>query len=137
MKALKTTTQEVQKALDIVNQKYNGNVEFKRFDNTSRSVSFTLKVKSSRGKGHRESFAMVPYGHQPRRMVAACWHVHGDFFDALLALNPAAVIRSLDLKIYKDAYGVVQGNWQDRNIGSQVHPIAHSIACECNGPVRS
>lgn len=136
MKALKMTAQQMEQALSIVNQKYDGNVEFKRFDPTSRSVSFTFKVKSSKGPGHRESLNAVPYGGHPRRMVSACWHVHGDLFDAILSINPAAVIRSLDLKIYKDAYGQVQGNWQDRNIGSQMYPVMHSTACECNGEVR-
>lgn len=64
-----------------------------------------------------------------RRIAAACWHVHGDFFDALLKIQPNAVI------VTRGGPGAVidknGGNWQDCNIGSRMSPMMFSEACEC------
>jgi hypothetical protein len=111
------------RALDIVNAKYDGNVTFKSIDGNR----FTLKVKDFKGPGHR---LHTQYGFDgfigQKRSSHACWHVHGDFFDALFTVNPDAVIRAGAKKITKDA-----GNWEDWNIGSQMAPIYYSESCEC------
>jgi hypothetical protein len=106
-------------ALAIVNGKYAGNITWKRFDD-GRTINFTLTVKSSKAPGGR----LGPSG---RRVAAACWHVHGDFFDALFEVCPDAVIVSMGKKITKD-----EGNWQDQNIGSAYLPFMYSEACDCN-----
>ena len=119
MKARECTKEDLFKALDKINEKYGGNVEFNRFDDKG----FTLRVKSSKGPGHRLSQSSPQ-----KRMVSACWHVHGDFFDALFEVNPDAYVISLgDKRISKD-----RGNWADWNIGSRMFPMYFSEACECN-----
>jgi hypothetical protein len=119
MKAKNTNKAAMEAALAIVNGKYAGNITWNRFDN-GRTINFTLTVKSSKAPGGRLS----PSG---RRVAAACWHVHGDFFDALFEVCPDAVIVSMGKKITKD-----EGNWQDQNIGSAYLPFMYSEACDCN-----
>ena len=118
MKAKNTNRNEMEAALAIVNEKYAGNIVWNRFDD-GKTINFTLTVKSSKDPGGRLS----PQG---RRVAAACWHVHGDFFDALFSINPDAVIISMGRKITIEA-----GNWQDRNLGSMMYPFMYSNACEC------
>ena len=119
MKARNTNRNEMEKALAVVNKKYKGNITWKRFDD-GKTINFTLTVKSSKGPGGRIGFT-------GRRVAAACWHVHGDFFDALFGINPAAVIVSMGERI-----SINGGNWQDKNIGSQIQPMYYSEACQCN-----
>jgi hypothetical protein len=118
MKARNVTRDEMYEALDKTNEIYSGNVEFNRFEG-SRVFNFTLRVKDSLGPGARR-------GWTGRRMVAACWHVHGHFFEKLIEINPNAEIVSCYSKI-----SAAGGNWQDRNIGSMVQPLYYSEACEC------
>lgn len=111
----KCNIQDLEKALDIINKKYQGNITFNRLDNKG----FTLKCKDSKKPGHRR-------GYSGRRLISACWHVHGDFFDALFEIKPEAIIISLGEKITR-----FYGNWQDRNIGSMMYPLYLSEACDC------
>ena len=119
MKARNTNRKEMEAALAVINKKYKGNVIWKRFDD-GKTINFTLTVKSSKGPGGRIGFT-------GRRVAAACWHVHGDFFDALFAINPGSVIVSMGERITVNG-----GNWQDKNIGSHMNPMFYSEACECN-----
>lgn len=122
---MKTTAKAevLQKALEQVNHKYQGNVRFERFDPHTRTVEFTLGVNSSKEPGHRRGFT-------GKRVAKACWHVHGDFFEAVLRLDPTARIVS------RGGPGSVitkqGGNWQDCNIGSMMNPLMYSQACDCN-----
>lgn len=109
----------VQEALARVNRQYEGNIEFKHIGKAGRQVDFTLTVRSSRGPGGRR-------GHSGRRIAAACWHVHGHLFEAILELDPEAKIVSSMATITRHG-----GNWQDRNIGSMVSPLYYSEACDC------
>lgn len=121
MKAINVTQNDLKQALNEVNKKYNNNIEFETLEPiSSKSMKFTLRVKSSKAPGHRRGFS-------GRRMAKACWHVHGNFFEEIFKINPSSYIRSLDLKITKD-----YGNWQDRNVGSQVQPLMFSEACDCS-----
>jgi len=130
MKAKKVSQQEMEKALEIVNEKYQGNVKWNRFDKNGNGFNFTLKVKDFKAPGHRLHIRYDdPFKtciQKTHRSSHACWHVHGDFFDALFSINPNAVIYSNGNKITKD-----EGNWQDRNIGSQMFPVYYSESCEC------
>jgi len=125
MYAKNCTMQDLEKALLVINEKYERNVCFRRMEMRGKRVLFTLKVKDSRKKGHRRGYYL--YNGQDRRYIpCACWHVHGDFFDALFQINPDAVILSGKQRI--DKY---RGNWEDRNIGSQMYPYMFSEACDC------
>ena len=127
MIATNATREDLQHALDAVNKKYGGNIKFRNFDSVSKNrVRFTLTVKNSGGKGARRSA-------KGQKTSAACWHVHGDFFDELIKANDAARVlvgaRMVDgraARIDKDG-----GNGQDWNIGSQAYPLMHSEACDC------
>lgn len=108
------------KALEVVNKKYNNNVKFNRFDIiSSNRIGFTLKVKDSSGAGAKTGFS-------GRKTVAACWHIHGDFFEALFDINIDAVVRTANKVITRE-----EGNWQDWNIGSIMEPLYYSEACNC------
>ena len=108
-------------ALEHVNAQYGGNVAFKRIERIGRTRDgaekwrVTLKTLSSRGPGSRVSAS-------GRRTPAACWHVHGEFFDAL----PDGVVVESTLGTYRPG-----GYWQDRNIGSRMHAFMFSEACDC------
>lgn len=116
MIARKCTLQDLEKALELTNAQYDSNVEWNRHPNTG---GFTLKVKDSKGKGARRGFS-------GRRLINACWHVHGDFFDNLFEVVPEASVRSRGQVITKEF-----GNWEDDNIGSKMSPLYFSEACDC------
>ena len=126
-----TSYNELQKALELTNKLYDNNITWNNFrqeNNKGTRFRVTLKCKDSKKAGHRLGF---PYSRtsgeeKQRRLISACWHVHGDFFDALLDLNPEIEIQVATHKINKDG-----GNWQDRNIGSMMRPLYYSEACEC------
>ncbi len=141
MRAKNTTPHQMQAALEKINVKYKDNIIFKRLEPVGRTVHFTLTVRDSAGPGGRRG------NHNNRRVRAACWHVHGDFFESLLELCPEAIIYTrsyiekpgsrggkshlyrggdIGAKITKD-----DGNWQDWNAGSQVYPRAMSDMCDC------
>ena len=82
------TIDELEAALRKVNEKYEDNITFKTIGWKSKNRrTFTLTVVDSRGKGGRR-------GRQGQRVKAACWHVHGDFFDALFEINEDAFVNS-------------------------------------------
>lgn len=126
------TVTQLEEALTKVNKRFEDNVVWKQSpEYHGRQIRFTLTVKSSKGPGGRLS-------HTGRRVAAACWHVHGYFFDALLEIEPDAVIQTASPNrsakfIYKDKSGMVVGNWFDWNIGSLYYPLMYSDACSCTG----
>ncbi len=123
---------DLEKALEIINQKFEGNIIFKRLEQSGKNVRFTLRVIDSKLPGHRRG---LPFNGKPaKRLCSACWHVHGEFFDALLLqVNENAVIKARDKEIYKQSYHeFVSGNWEDENIGSRMNPLYFSEACDCN-----
>jgi len=132
--------EDLSRALSEVSQKYDNNIIWKNYKKLSeKRYRVTLRVADSTKAGHRLSFSYwlnKQLGHSNkgifRRLVSACWHCHGDFFDILLRIQPKAIIITNKTKIYKDADGVIINNWQDWNIGSQMYPWYYSDACECN-----
>lgn len=116
------TVEQMESALAAVNKQFENNVQFNRFQPNGSKINFTLRVKDSHKPGHRRGFT-------GKRMASACWHVHGTFFDALLGIEPQAVIISRGgpgARIDRNG-----GNWQDCNIGSQFQPMMFSGACDC------
>ena len=119
---IRATKQELEQALAKVNERYDNNITWNTFEQLNQSGTrfrVTLRVKDSKGKGHKN-------GYSGRRTINACWHVHGYFFEALLAINPDIVIKTAGRTVDKNG-----GNWEDWNIGSLMCPRYFSEACEC------
>lgn len=116
---------DLQAALDAVNELYENNIEFKRIEPNGRRVLFTLRVKSGLNPGHRLGFHFNNDGSR-RKLASACWHVHGDFFEALFEVNPECEVTSSIGTITKD-----YGNWQDKQVGSMMYPVMFSELCDC------
>ena len=130
MKARNVSVMEMQLAMHNLNKRYADNVIFNRFDTGGKVINFTLKVKDSSGPGarvHADHFGATKKDF--RRSTSACWHVHGHFFEALLAVNPGAVVISMGTA----RIDIDGGNWQDRNIGSMAYPLMYSESCNCDG----
>lgn len=108
------TMQQLQAALQSVNERYDNNISFETiFQKSKKLVSFTLKAKSGL-KGAR-------YSHSGRKLPKASWHVHGHLFDALFEIDETIYIKSRGRKITKE-----EGNWIDENIGSHYFPKMYS-----------
>jgi len=124
MKIYNITIEQLNKALETINKKYDNNIIWNQspeaINNKGTAYRFTIRVKDSKKSGARR-------GQTGRRMINACWHVHGDLFDTIFEIAPQAKIRSGNELIIT----IDNGNWQDRNIGSMMRPLYHSEACEC------
>lgn len=109
-------------ALHEANEQFLGNVRWNRapekMNQACTAFRLTLRVASSGSAGHRVS---VGYSGS-RRMVAACWHVHRAFMEAL----------PLHAKV-QSTFGTWQHgqSFKDRQIGSAMYPCIASQACEC------
>ncbi len=122
-----TNITELTEALVRVNEKYEGNVRFndiKPINQADTRFKMTLRVVSSKGPGHKLS--QRAWKDKQRRLVAACWHVHGDYFDCLFDINPKVEIRTGGF-IYKSK----RDNWEDIQVGSMMFPAYMSDLCEC------
>jgi hypothetical protein len=122
------TKEELQKALDRVNKRYDGNVTFDRFDVQGNKVRFTLKVKDCHGPGHSCGQSLNKSGKR-HALGGACWHAHGHFFEAVLKVRPDAWIVSgfrVGPPIRITAKG---GNWTNWTRGRTMM----SELCECHG----
>ena len=128
------TREELDKALELVNVKYKGNVCWNRQpEKVGKGFRLTLRVKDSKEPGHRLGCSRgLFFAHnydeevkfsKRRRLVSACWHVHGDFFGALPP----------DARIITGRGIVRPGQWPDYDIGSVLNPQMMSEACECEG----
>ena len=121
MIAKKCTLDNLDAALAIVNEKYAGNVRlYEATQKGKTSVSFRLKVEDSKGAGGARSAS-------GRKTGSGCWHVHGDFFEALLKINPDTVIVSTKSIISKDG-----GNWEVYEIGLRANYMEASEGCSCD-----
>jgi len=147
MQVKNTNVEEIAQALKVINRKYKGNIRFHAEGITSKNnkgtrLQFKLYTHDSTAPGHRRHFTPYYSGDgasfdnpriKSKRSRYACWHVHGDFFDALLDLNHEAVIKvgRNGGEVFDDERGR-HGNWEDWNIGSQFYPVAFSDSCDCN-----
>ena len=115
MKVKNITTNQLKTALNMVNIKHGYKLIFNRFpEKKGNFLHFTIKSEESGISGARTS-------HSGRNLISASWHAHGYLFEEILAIEPTAIIKSLDKTI--DING---GNWQDSNIGSQMRPMLFS-----------
>jgi len=123
MELRKTNLKELEKAMELLNKVFNDNIIFNRLtqiDKKGNSFRVTLKVKDSKNIGARR-------GYTGRRLINACYHVHGYFFQILFMLNPQIQIKSLNNNISENNI------WDfDINIGSIMNPLYLSDACHCD-----
>lgn len=131
MKVSNVTYENIIDALRQTNVRFSGNViinnhSFLNQKGTRHRV--TLRVKDSKGSGHRLGFTRNNDGNR-RRLVSACWHVYGTFVDAIFEIAP-------DAKVSNGVTGkmdtVDSWYWHDRQIGSMMDPIMYSDACDCD-----
>uniref|UniRef100_A0A6M3KX43 Uncharacterized protein n=1 Tax=viral metagenome TaxID=1070528 RepID=A0A6M3KX43_9ZZZZ len=131
-----TSITELTEALVKVNEKYEGNVKFREIEakNTAGTrFRLTLQVVDAKGPGHRKGFTHPwttrsgkPY--KAKRLIYACWHVHGDYFDCLFDINPKVEIRvGRQGTIYRNK----TDNWEDFDMGSIMYPVKLSELCDC------
>ena len=127
------TKEEIEKALMNTNQYFNDNVIFNRFERVGKNFQVTLKVKNSKEPGHRRGFAFDPFPNivKGKRLASACWHVWGVFFDELIDINNNAIIISACGRNGKQKIDKTGGNWQERDVGSQMSPMYLSDLCDC------
>lgn len=120
MIAINSSVAELVQVLNDINEEYAGNIRFNRYpEKVGNRLRFTLRVSDSKRIGAR-------VGHTGRRLISACYHAHGHFFEALFKRNPNAKIISRGKTITANA-----GNWNDCNIGSIMQPLYFSEACKC------
>jgi len=120
------TLSQLESALHTVSEKYDNNICWNRrpepLNKSGIKYRLTLRCHSSKALGHSQRNS--PFTGITRRSVSACWHVHGDFFDAL---PPGTTIQARGRLISPGDL------WEDFNIGSKVYPQYASEACECGG----
>ncbi len=72
-----------------------------------------------------------------RTVAAACWHVHGIFFDSLLTVQPKASIKvgpawtDAPNQLIRRKGDKAVGNWRDWDAGSVFEPVKMSQLCYC------
>lgn len=115
------TNEQLEKALQKLNEKmFDGNIVWKRSpEKYGTKTRFTLTVVKSAERGGRRGF-------QGQRVAAACWHVHGHFFDAVFNQVPEAIFSAQGKTIT-----LTNGNWEDSQVGSLFNPKSFSEMCDC------
>ena len=120
MKIKNVTESDMKIVMCQTNLQYGANVEFERFESIKNGFNFTLRVKTSKGLGHRLGFT-------GRKLVKACWDVHRDFMKNIFGLCPSAKIVSC--RAVYDGIDDFQSKFSDTgyaNIGSIMQAITIS-----------
>jgi len=134
-----TSIIELTEALVKVNEKYDGNIKFREIEAKNQAETrfrLTLQVVTTKGPGHRvgathptwTTRSGKPY--KARRLIYACWHVHGDYFDILFNINPKVEIR-VGGQGKNVVYKSKEDNWEDFDVGSRMFPAMLSELCDC------
>lgn len=134
---------QVREIVDQISKRqFAGNLIFEREPEVYRGgVRFTLRVRDSRGPGHRRGFAGYD-GRPPRRLIAACFHAYGEVIRALLDAGAERIDTAparAERRKGKDRGGVwgpgefhrMAARIGDRNIGSMMAPMRFRDACDC------
>jgi len=124
MEIKNTNKEELNHALNFINNKYNNNIEFMKLEPLNKKETrfrIRLKVKDSKKEGSARAFLTN------RRLISACWHAHGYFFEELINCNPTIEIKAKSLKINSKG-----GNWDDKLLGNvYIGQAYQSDCCEC------
>jgi hypothetical protein len=90
-----------------------------------RSLDFTLRVEHCNANGAAVSGS-------GRKSCYACWHLHRDVMEGLLAIRPESTIRT-GVQTYQGriGFGVLFPGTATRNVGSIAAPRPWCRACRC------
>ncbi len=115
-------------AMERVNAVYDNKIEYLYIEPEGTGFAFRIRATNKRGPGSKFSASSFTLKDGSRRRVmGACWHVHGLLFDTIIELSPGSWITT-------GAAGRIDvngGNWHDYNIGSMMYPMDASQQCEC------
>lgn len=94
-----------------------------------REIRFRLRLAPEIGRDGTDYQRKAGGG---RKVAAVCWHGHRDFFRALFARCPGAVIKTA-MATYNGAehFAATFEPTGDINIGSQMRPLLARKACFC------
>ena len=122
MKISHCVESDLQQALQVVNSEFDFNISLKCTKETSSGHTYRIRLATLNydKPGWRRSVS-------GRRMKWACWHVWGDFLDALGKINPSAKFKCRAGK----TISVRLHNWDDWNCGSYNSPKYMSECCDC------
>ena len=112
-------------ALHITNKQYAQNIAWKREPELiGKHYAFTLTVHDSANPGSRRAAS-------GRRISAACWHAHRDFFRALFKHDPEGTVTSTQARYTSSAN--FEHHFEDTGTQSiSNHPfILYRDACDC------
>lgn len=122
MVAVNCTAEQLQQALAVININYLGNIVLVDLEQAGKRIQFSMGVKDSLGPG-----VLLDHGH--RRTTSACWHAVSHFIEELIEMAGAAEVYSDWTENWITKAG---GNRQDKNIGTDDHPLMLSRSCDCN-----
>ena len=138
--------EDLENALAIVNQRYNGNIRFKKISllrkhtrlGSKQVWQVTLTVNSTHVKivdsvKPRRVYIETLQGvkvNRGKRIAAVCWHVYGYFMDSLP--KDSVIISGARTFGGKPIMRKPGEPWVDFPIGSYCFPMNASGACECN-----
>ena len=126
----KISLNDLVKAIEKINKKYDNNIEFNPFLNYSDSI-----IKKYKGslliKDFNKAGARIGLIDKSDRL--ACWHTHYDFFNILLEINQNIVICVCgDWIIKKTSDDKILGNLDKINKTYYIHkPKPLSFLCRC------
>lgn len=140
MKFIGVTQTGLVNALGVVNLMYGDNVIFNRCDYVTtrrdgrEEWRVTLRTRSSRGPGHGRSVRLSGFrgeGWGGRRLATACWHVHGNFLDALAAISRDDAEMEINWGERRRCR-IADHGWEDHWVGNAYSGQMQSEMCDCN-----
>jgi len=127
MEIRNATQADIEHAIQRTTGHYRDNLRLTRLDRVGYKTIVAYRVRLGVIDSGSAGASINPT--TGRRISAACWHAHGDFFTYLLIDVPDAEIRASGRAITRHG-----GNWVDYGRGSVYYPSVASEWCDC-GPV--
>lgn len=114
---IRTTKQNIEKAFEITNKEYEGNLTLTWNNKKGNFYSLKMEVNNSFKYGARVS-------HSGRRIAAASWQAFRDFFTEIYKLDENAAIRTALAKYdNKEDFEYSFPGTEYTNIGSLYNPV--------------
>lgn len=109
----------------VSNRDTDCNLTFNNFRPNRSSVTFTLRVCDSKGKGAKRSGT-------GRRTVSACWHTHAAVMKEIFNRYPQArIVTALATYNGADDFASKFQETAYHNVGSMFAPCEIASCCEC------